>query len=107
MTRLFLLIATLALAACGKKNPTQLEISSDELATDQRIILKEGHSVILIPENDRDLMIGASLVDGKLSIFEIDEMGKSLSVTWNDEESWTTSVMDFSEDQIISVIDKI
>jgi hypothetical protein len=108
MTRLlFILISTVALAACGKKQPSQLEIYSDELATDQRIILKEGHSILVMPENNRNLMIAVSVsaLDGKLSILEVDDMGKSLSVTWEDGESWTTSVMDFRENQDTSIID--
>nr|WP_290824181.1 hypothetical protein [Halomonas sp.] len=103
---LLILIASVALTACKKENSSRPEISSDELATDQRIILKEKHSVVLIPDNNRSLMIGVTLLDGKITVAEIPGNGKSLAVTWNNEESWTTSVMDIGEDITVSIIDE-
>jgi hypothetical protein len=50
-------------------------------------------------------MIGASVVDGKLVIAEIDPKGRSLSVAWKNKDSWTTTVMDSAENQT-TVIDK-
>lgn len=103
---LFIVIAALALTACGNKNKIQLDLSSDELATDQRIILKEGHSVVLIPENNKDLIIGVTNIDGEIVVSEVPGFGKSLSATWKDHQSWETSVIDSSTDQTIVIIDK-
>jgi hypothetical protein len=38
-------------------------------------------------------MIGAAVVDGKLSIAEIDPKGRNFGVTWKDAETWETSTM--------------
>ena len=70
------------------------------------IVIKEGQAVILVPESNKSLMIGASVVDGKLSISEIEPKGRSFSVTWNDPESWETSMTDSEDDQTTTVIDK-
>ena len=62
--------------------------------------------MILAPENNKSLIIGASVVDGRLSISEIDPKGRSFSISWIDEESWETSVIDSQDDQTTTTIDK-
>ncbi|MBT7960191.1 MAG: hypothetical protein HN759_12755, partial [Akkermansiaceae bacterium] len=60
---------------------------------DRPIILKEGQGVVLVPEGNKSLLVGVSVVDGKLSVSEIDPEGRSFSVTWDDPEIWETSTM--------------
>ena len=102
---LFLLFA-FALAGCRDSKPYRSSALPDNVMEDRPIVLKEGQAVILIPEGNKSVMIGASVVDGKLSISEIDSKGRSFSVSWNDQESWETSVIDSAEDQMTTVIDK-
>jgi len=47
--------------------------------------------VILMKEGDRNLMIGATVLDGKLSVAEINPKGRNFGVTWKDAETWETS----------------
>ena len=51
-------------------------------------------------------MIGVSVIDGNLVFSEIEPKGKSFSVTWINEDSWTTSVMDSAKDRSTTIIDK-
>jgi hypothetical protein len=82
-----LLLLTLALVGC--RDPKFLRSSAlpENVREDRPVVIKEGQAVIFVPESNESLMIGASLVDGKLSISEIDPKGRSFSVTWNDPES--------------------
>ena len=59
--------------------------------TDKPIVLKEGQSVALMMEGDRNLIVGASVVDGKLSVAEIAPKGRNFGVTWEDSETWNTA----------------
>lgn len=77
--------------ACSKKPSPRSAAHPENVVSDNPIILKEGQAVILMKEGDRALMIGASVVDGKLSVAEIDPMGRSFGVTWKDADTWDTS----------------
>jgi hypothetical protein len=79
------------ICACSKKPPSRSAALPDNVVTDKPIVLKEGQAVVLMMEGDRDLMVGASVVDGKLSVAEIDPKGRIFGVTWKDSESWETS----------------
>ena len=107
MTRL-LLISSLALAllGCRDATPTSSGALPENVKEERPIILKEGQAVTLIPEGDRSLMVGATVINGRLSISEVDPDGRSLSVTWKDSESWQTSVIDSAKDKTITLIDK-
>jgi hypothetical protein len=79
--------------ACSKMTPSRSAALPDNVITDKPIVLKEGQSVALMMEGDRNLIVGASVVDGKLSVAEIAPKGRNFGVTWKDSESWTTSTI--------------
>ncbi|PAW60543.1 MAG: hypothetical protein B9S37_08590 [Verrucomicrobiia bacterium Tous-C3TDCM] len=87
---LFLIVA---ISSCSKKPTSSSAALPDNVVSDKPIVLKEGQSVMLMREGDPDLMIGASVVDGKLSVAEVDPKGRNFGVTWKDSESWTTSTI--------------
>ena len=87
---LFLIIAV---CACSKKPLPRSAALPDNVVSDKPIVLKEGQSVALMKEGDRDLTIGASVVGGKLVVTEIDPKGRNFGVTWKDSESWATSTI--------------
>lgn len=95
-----------AISACSKKPAPRSAALPDNVVSDQPIVLKEGQSVILIKEGDRELMIGASVVDGKLSIAEIDPKGRNFGVTWKDSEIWETSTIVSEGSTTTSLLDK-
>ena len=107
MIRLVALM-TLALPfiGCRDPKPTRSSALPDNVFEDRPIVIREGQAVILMPESNKSLMIGASVANGRLSISEIDPKGRSFSVTWNDQESWETSVIDSQDDQTTTIIDK-
>lgn len=105
-SRVLFLFFALALAGCRDSKTYRPSALPDNVMEDRPIVLKEGQAVILIPEGNKAVMIGASVVDGKLTISEIDSKGRSFSVSWNDQESWLTAVLDSAEDQMTAVIDK-
>ena len=51
-------------------------------------------------------MIGASIVDGKLSITEIDPKGRSFGVVWKNADTWNTSATVTEGDNRTLVLDK-
>ena len=85
------LSVTVAVCSCIKKPAARSAALPDNVVSDKPIVLKEGQAVILMKEGDRNLMIGATVADGKLSISEIDPKGRIFGVTWKDSESWETS----------------
>ena len=87
---LFLIVA---ISSCSKEPTSRSAALPDNVVSDKPIVLKEGQSVMLMREGDPDLMIGASVVDGKLSVAEIDPKGRNFGVTWKNSESWTTSTI--------------
>jgi hypothetical protein len=95
-----------AISACGKKPAPRSAAIPDNVVSDKPIVLKEGQSVILMKEGDRELMIGASVVDGKLSVVEIDPKGRNFGVTWKDSESWETSTIVSDGSTTTSILDK-
>ena len=101
-----LLLLALSFAGCREPKPPQSSTLPENVLEDRPIIIKEGQAVILAPESNTSLMIGAAVVDGKLSVSEIAPKGRSFSVTWNDPESWETSTIDVEEDKTTIVIDK-
>jgi len=102
----YLLSLALALFGCKGSESVRSSALPENVKEDRPIILKEGQAVVLIPEGDKSVMVGASIVDGKLSISEIEPDGKSFSVTWNDSESWESAVMNSSEGKTTTLIDK-
>jgi len=100
------LIATFALFGCNGADKARPSALPDNVMEDRPIVIKEGQAIVIVPDGNRSLMIGASVIDGKLSISEIDPKGRSLSVTWSDEDTWETTVTDSSEDQTTVIIDK-
>jgi hypothetical protein len=80
-----------AVCACNKEPSPRPAALPDNVVSDKPIVLKEGQVVILTKEGDRDLMICASVLNGKLSVAEIDPKGRNFEVTWKDPESWETS----------------
>ena len=92
--------------ACSKKPPSRSAALPDNVVTDKPIVLKEGQAVVLMMEGDRDLMVAASVVDGKLSVAEVDPKGRNFGVTWKDSESWTTSTNASDGSSSTYVLDK-
>ena len=80
-----------AVCACGKKQAVRSAALPDNVVSDKPIVLKEGQAVILMKAGDRDLMIGVSIVDGKLCVHEVDLKGHNFGVVWKDSETWETS----------------
>lgn len=100
------ILAPFVLLGCDGEDLTRSSALPDNVTEDRPIVIREGQAIVLVPDGDRSIMIGASVVDGKLTISEIDPAGKSLSVTWNDKDTWETSVIDSREDQTTITIDK-
>ena len=57
-------------------------------------------------EGDRDLMVGASVVDGKLSVAEIDRKSRNFGITWKDSERWDTTTMVSDGPNQVTVLDR-
>jgi hypothetical protein len=91
--------------ACGKKTPSRSAALPDNVMTDKPIVLKEGQSVALMMEGS-NLIVGASVVDGKLSVAEIAPKGRNFGVTWKDSESWETSTIVSDGTTTTSVLDR-
>jgi hypothetical protein len=87
-TSLFMI---LAICSCSKKNTPRSAALPDNVTDDKPIVLKEGQAIILMMEGDRNLMIGATVADGELTVSEIDTKGRSFGVTWKDTNTWDTS----------------
>ena len=51
-------------------------------------------------------MIGASVLDGKLTVSEIDPKGRHFGVTWKNSESWDTSTIVSDDTTTTYVLDK-
>lgn len=103
---IYLSILVFAMAGCNRLKSSRSPSLPANVVEDQPIIIKEGQGVILVPEGKRSLMIGASVIDGNLIVSEIEPKGKSFSVTWSDQDSWTTSVLDSAKDISTTIIDK-
>lgn len=101
-----LFVVTIALCACNNKFVTRSDSVPDNVKEDRPIVLKEGQAVVLVPESNKAVMIGATVLDGRLSIAEIDPDGGNFGVTWNDEESWDTSTIIPDGSNQITLIDK-
>jgi len=82
-----------SVCACSKKPASRSAALPDNVVSDKPIVLKEGQAVVLMKAGDRNLMIGVAIVDGKLSVTEVDPNGRNFGVTWKDSESWETSTM--------------
>ena len=78
----------------------------DNVVSDKPIVLKEGQAVILMKDGDRDLMVAASVVDGRLSVAEVDPHGRNFGVTWKDSETWETSTIISEGDNSTTILDK-
>ena len=95
-----------AVCACSKKPAPRSAALPDNVVSDKPIVLKEGQSVLLMKDGDRDLMIGASVVDGKLTVLEIDQKGRNFGVTWKNSETWDTSTTVSDDTTTTYVLDK-
>lgn len=51
-------------------------------------------------------MIGASVIDGKLTVVEIDPKGRNFGVTWKNSEAWDTSTIVSDGSTTTYVLDK-
>jgi hypothetical protein len=100
------LFSIFAICACSKKPAPRSAALPDNVVSDKPIVLKEGQSVILMKEGDRELMIGASVIDGKLSVAEIDPKGRSFGVAWKDTDTWETSTTVTDDINTTFVLDK-
>jgi hypothetical protein len=88
------LFSIFGLCSCGKKQTTDEAPKSIEKEFKlKRIVLKKGQPVILMMDGNSDLKIAAAIVDGRLSIAEIDPKGRNFGVTWEDSERWETSTI--------------
>lgn len=102
LTASFLFAAT----SCTKKPAAGSAALPDNVMSDKPIVLKEGQAVILMKTGDKDLMIGVGVVDGKLSVQEVDPEGRNFGVTWKDSETWETSTMMAEGETHTVVMDK-
>ena len=100
------LFLILVVCACSKKPPSRSAALPDNVVNDKPIVLKEGQAVIFMMEGDRDLMIGASVSDGKLSVAEIDRKSRNFGVTWEDSERWNTATMVADGPNQVTVLDR-
>jgi hypothetical protein len=103
LTALFLIFLV---CACNKKPPSRSAALPDNVVTDKPIVLKEGQAVVLMMEGDRNLMVGASVSDGKLTVVEIDPKGRNFGVTWKNSEAWDTSTIVSDGSTTTYVLDK-
>ena len=62
--------------------------------------------MILMMEGDRDLMVGASVSNGKLSVAEIDPKSRNFGVAWKDADTWETSTTVKDGSNTTFVLDK-
>lgn len=102
-TLTLVLCLIVAVCSCSKKTSQRSAALPDNVVSDKPIILKEGQSVVLMKEGDRNLMIGAAVIDGKLTVAGIDPKSRNFGVTWKDADSWDTSttVKDGSKSTIV------
>ena len=105
MIRVFIAICLLTTTGCQKSEKEKSAAVPDSVIDDTPIIIREGQAVILVPEGDSSLKIGAAVIDGKLTVSEIDPNGRSFSVTWNDAEHWSTSSISLENGILTTVID--
>ena len=98
-------LITFVLASCEDKVLPSSAHLPDNVKEDSPTILKEGEAIVLIPEGDKALMIGATVINGKLAISEIDPEGRSLDITWHDKDSWRAATTIKAEDEIVYLID--
>ncbi|MCF6311571.1 MAG: hypothetical protein L3J39_03885 [Verrucomicrobiales bacterium] len=100
------ILIAITLTGCDGKVSTNSSALPENVKEDRPIVLKEGQAVVLMPENNKSLMIGAAVLNGKLMIGEIDPNGRNFSVTWNDQESWETSTNISDDLNEITLFDK-
>lgn len=79
--------------SCSKTPAPRPAALPDNVVSDKPIVLKEGQAVMLMKAGDRDLMIGVAVVDGKLSVSEVDPKGRNFGVAWRNSDTWETSTM--------------
>jgi hypothetical protein len=103
---LALLPLVLMVCSCGEKTTIRPASLPDNVTSDKPIVLKEGQAVVFMKEGDRNLMVAATVTDGKLSIGEVDQKGRSFSVAWKDSETWETSTQVNDGEDVRTVMDK-
>jgi hypothetical protein len=86
-----LIFAFAVLAGCDHPPSSKSAALPENVKHDRPIVLKEGQAVVIAPEGNKSLLIGASVVNGKLSIAEIDPEGRSFGVAWTNADEWETS----------------
>jgi|GEM_PF-6252578 len=86
-------LLSLTVSSCGKKLSPRSAALPDNVVSDKPIVLKEGQAIVLMKEGDPNLKIGAAVVDGKLSIADLNTKGRNFEVTWKDSKHWETATM--------------
>lgn len=102
---IFSMVVLLILIGC-KGNDARSSFLPDNVKEDRPIIIKEGQAIVFRPESNQSLLICAGVVDGKLSVMELNQKGKSLSVTWSDSDSWETTIKNSTNGKTTVVIDR-
>jgi hypothetical protein len=102
---IFSMVVSLTLIGC-KGNDSRSSLLPDNVKEDRPIVIKEGQAIVFRPESNKSLLICAGVVDGKLSVMEINQKGKSFSVTWSDSDSWETTIKNSTNGKTTVIIDK-
>jgi len=102
---IFSMVVSLTLVGC-RRNDSRSSVLPDNVKEDRPIIIKEGQAIVFRPESNQSLLICAGVVDGKLSVMELNQKGKSLSVTWSDSDTWETTIKNSTNGKTTVVIDK-
>jgi hypothetical protein len=103
---IYLIISAITICSCGEREQADRSGIPENVVRDGPIILKEGQAFILMIEGDDDLMIGATVTDGKLSIADLDAEGRNFGVTWTDTNTWETSTIIQEEETTLIVMDR-
>jgi hypothetical protein len=102
---IFSMVVSLTLIGC-KGNDSRSSLLPDNVKEDRPIVIKEGQAIVFRPESNKSLLICAGVVDGRLSVMELNQKGKSLSVTWSDSDSWETTIKNSTNGETTVIIDK-
>ena len=103
---ILVLLSIVFVSSCDKKEASRSAALPDNLVSDKPIVLKEGQGVVLMMDGDSDLMIAAAVVDGKLSVGEVDPHGSSVGVIWKDSETWETSTTSSDGTNSTTILDR-
>jgi len=82
-----------AIFSCNKSSPVRPTSLPDNIINDKPIVMKNGQAIVFMRDGDPHLVVAASVVDGRISVSEIDPKGRSFSITWKDSETWETATI--------------